>query len=83
MMPERIWIHTLVGCVLADYIYRGSQCIAVRNQDIGIWLINRFKTFQTRSHCIPEARSVGHDKPQFITSFISTTPTPSTCFKKK
>ncbi|KAG5070546.1 hypothetical protein JHK82_040935 [Glycine max] len=48
MMPERIWIQTLIGRVLADDIYRGSRCIAVRNQDIGIGLINRFKTLQTQ-----------------------------------
>nr|QYB17916.1 RNA polymerase beta'' subunit [Flemingia macrophylla] len=48
MMPERIWIQTLIGRVLADDIYRGSRCIAIRNQDIGIGLINRFKTFQTQ-----------------------------------
>nr|YP_009111656.1 RNA polymerase beta' subunit [Apios americana]AHI95785.1 RNA polymerase beta' subunit [Apios americana] len=48
MMSERIWIQTLIGRVLADDIYRGSRCIAVRNQDIGIGLINRFKTFQTQ-----------------------------------
>nr|YP_010513465.1 RNA polymerase beta'' subunit [Cleobulia coccinea]UXL85036.1 RNA polymerase beta'' subunit [Cleobulia coccinea] len=48
MMPERILIQTLIGRVLADDIYRGSRCIAVRNQDIGIGLINRFKTFQTQ-----------------------------------
>nr|YP_010514144.1 RNA polymerase beta'' subunit [Strongylodon macrobotrys]UXL85797.1 RNA polymerase beta'' subunit [Strongylodon macrobotrys] len=45
-MPERIWIQTLIGRILADNIYRGSRCIAIRNQDIGIGLINRFKTFQ-------------------------------------
>nr|YP_010048836.1 RNA polymerase beta'' subunit [Aganope dinghuensis]QPK77209.1 RNA polymerase beta'' subunit [Aganope dinghuensis] len=48
MMPERILIQTLIGRVLADDIYRGSRCIAVRNQDIGIELINRFITFQTQ-----------------------------------
>nr|AMC32356.1 RNA polymerase beta'' subunit [Desmodium illinoense] len=48
MMPERILIQTLIGRVLADDIYRGSRCIAVRNQDIGIGLINRFKTFKTQ-----------------------------------
>nr|WOV67654.1 RNA polymerase beta'' subunit [Haymondia wallichii]WOV67737.1 RNA polymerase beta'' subunit [Haymondia wallichii]WOV67820.1 RNA polymerase beta'' subunit [Haymondia wallichii] len=48
MMPERIWIQTLIGRVLADDIYRGSRCIAVRNQDIGLGLINRFKTVQTQ-----------------------------------
>nr|QNS25344.1 RNA polymerase beta'' subunit [Broussonetia papyrifera] len=48
MMSERIFIQTLIGRVLADDIYIGSRCIAVRNQDIGIGLINRFITFQTQ-----------------------------------
>nr|YP_009770242.1 RNA polymerase beta'' subunit [Zapoteca portoricensis]QIT00944.1 RNA polymerase beta'' subunit [Zapoteca portoricensis] len=48
MMPERILIQTLIGRVLADDIYIGSRCIAIRNQDIGIGLINRFITFQTQ-----------------------------------
>ena len=48
MMPERILIQTLMGRVLADDIYIGSRCIVVRNQDIGIGLINRFITFQTQ-----------------------------------
>nr|YP_010389602.1 RNA polymerase beta'' subunit [Chesneya acaulis]UPT34346.1 RNA polymerase beta'' subunit [Chesneya acaulis] len=48
MMSERIWIQTLMGRVLADDIYIGSRCIVVRNQDIGIGLINRFITFQTQ-----------------------------------
>nr|YP_010885283.1 RNA polymerase beta'' subunit [Artocarpus gomezianus]QXJ40855.1 RNA polymerase beta'' subunit [Artocarpus gomezianus] len=48
MMPERIFIQTLIGRVLADDIYIGSRCIAVRNQDIGIGLVNRFITFQTQ-----------------------------------
>ncbi|EXB81186.1 DNA-directed RNA polymerase subunit beta'' [Morus notabilis] len=48
MMPERIFIQTLIGRVLADSIYIGSRCIAVRNQDIGIGLVNRFITFQTQ-----------------------------------
>nr|QJQ78340.1 RNA polymerase beta'' subunit [Hedysarum petrovii] len=48
MMPERILIQTLIGRVLADDIYIGSRCIVVRNQDIGIGLINRFITFQTQ-----------------------------------
>nr|YP_010131484.1 RNA polymerase beta'' subunit [Primula ranunculoides]QPZ50881.1 RNA polymerase beta'' subunit [Primula ranunculoides] len=46
MMPERIFIQTLIGRVLADDIYMGSRCIATRNQDIGIALINRFITFR-------------------------------------
>nr|YP_009742431.1 RNA polymerase beta'' subunit [Blepharis ciliaris]QID90640.1 RNA polymerase beta'' subunit [Blepharis ciliaris] len=45
MMPERIFIQTLIGRVLADDIYKGVRCIATRNQDIGVGLINRFITF--------------------------------------
>nr|YP_009307034.1 RNA polymerase subunit beta'' [Ludwigia octovalvis]AOR53527.1 RNA polymerase subunit beta'' [Ludwigia octovalvis] len=48
MMPERIFIQTLIGRVLADDIYMGSRCIAIRNQDIGIGLVNRFITFRTQ-----------------------------------
>nr|YP_009657050.1 RNA polymerase beta'' subunit [Medicago intertexta]QCO73951.1 RNA polymerase beta'' subunit [Medicago intertexta] len=48
MIPERILIQTLIGRVVADDIYIGSRCIVVRNQDIGIGLINRFITFQTQ-----------------------------------
>nr|ARD03138.1 RNA polymerase beta' subunit [Holodiscus argenteus] len=48
MMPERIFIQTLIGRVLADDIYIGPRCIAVRNKDIGIGLVNRFITFQTQ-----------------------------------
>nr|UWV18986.1 RNA polymerase beta'' subunit [Coronilla valentina subsp. glauca] len=48
MMSERILIQTLIGRVLADDIYIGSRCIVVRNQDIGIGLINRFINFQTQ-----------------------------------
>nr|QOJ51109.1 RNA polymerase beta'' subunit [Primula sp. XJW-2020] len=48
MMPERFFIQTLIGRVLADDIYMGSRCIATRNQDIGIGLINRFITFRTQ-----------------------------------
>nr|YP_010514392.1 RNA polymerase beta'' subunit [Phaseolus acutifolius]UXL86045.1 RNA polymerase beta'' subunit [Phaseolus acutifolius] len=48
MMPESTWTQTLIGRVLADDIYRGSRCIAVRNQDIGIGLFNQLKTFQTQ-----------------------------------
>nr|UQJ76963.1 RNA polymerase beta'' subunit [Sophora sp. ND-2022] len=47
-MPERILIQTLIGRVLADDIYIGSRCIAIRNQDLGIGLVNRFITFQTQ-----------------------------------
>lgn len=48
MMPERIFIQTLIGRVLADDIYMGPRCIAIRNQDIGIGLVNQFITFQTQ-----------------------------------
>nr|QDL00198.1 RpoC2 [Dysphania pumilio] len=46
-MPERILIQTLIGRVLADDIYTGSRCIATRNQDIGVGLVNRFITSRT------------------------------------
>nr|YP_009972045.1 RNA polymerase beta' subunit [Butomus umbellatus]QNH69939.1 RNA polymerase beta' subunit [Butomus umbellatus]UDZ61168.1 RNA polymerase beta subunit [Butomus umbellatus] len=45
-MTERIFIQTLMGRVLADDIYMGPRCIAARNQDIGIGLVNRFITFR-------------------------------------
>nr|YP_009571591.1 RNA polymerase beta subunit [Mollugo verticillata]QBC68272.1 RNA polymerase beta subunit [Mollugo verticillata] len=48
MMPERIFIQTLIGRVLADDIYMGSRCMATRNQDIGVGLVNRFITFGTQ-----------------------------------
>nr|YP_010984350.1 RNA polymerase beta'' subunit [Hydrangea quercifolia]WOK78243.1 RNA polymerase beta'' subunit [Hydrangea quercifolia] len=48
MMPERIFIQTLIGRVLADDIYIGLRCIATRNQDIGIGLVNRFITFRAQ-----------------------------------
>nr|YP_010986692.1 RNA polymerase beta'' subunit [Linanthus parryae]WOL37739.1 RNA polymerase beta'' subunit [Linanthus parryae] len=48
MMPERIFIQTLIGRVLADDIYMGPRCIATRNQDIGIGLINRFISFRAQ-----------------------------------
>nr|YP_009578039.1 RNA polymerase beta'' subunit [Gonocaryum lobbianum]QBK32656.1 RNA polymerase beta'' subunit [Gonocaryum lobbianum] len=48
MMPEKIFIQTLIGRVLADDIYMGPRCIATRNQDIGIGLVNRFITFRTQ-----------------------------------
>nr|YP_009741527.1 RNA polymerase beta'' subunit [Ptilotus polystachyus]QID76179.1 RNA polymerase beta'' subunit [Ptilotus polystachyus] len=48
MMPERILIQTLIGRVLADDIYMGSRCIATRNQDIGVGLVNRFLTLRTQ-----------------------------------
>nr|ATL59708.1 RNA polymerase beta'' subunit [Jackiopsis ornata] len=48
MMPEKFFIQTLVGRVLADDIYIGPRCIATRNQDIGIELVNRFITFRAQ-----------------------------------
>nr|YP_010924665.1 RNA polymerase beta'' subunit [Hyaloseris cinerea]WKB11424.1 RNA polymerase beta'' subunit [Hyaloseris cinerea] len=48
MMAERIFIQTLIGRVLADNIYIGSRCIATRNQDIGVGLVNRFITFRAQ-----------------------------------
>nr|YP_009993047.1 RNA polymerase beta'' subunit [Dioscorea esculenta]QNO34319.1 RNA polymerase beta'' subunit [Dioscorea esculenta] len=47
-MTEKIFVQTLIGRVLADDIYMGLRCIAVRKQEIGIGLINRFITFRTR-----------------------------------
>nr|YP_009732664.1 RNA polymerase beta' subunit [Magnolia wilsonii]QHU76987.1 RNA polymerase beta' subunit [Magnolia wilsonii] len=48
-MTEKILIQTLIGRVLADDIYMGLRCIATRNQDIGIGLVNRFITFRAQS----------------------------------
>nr|YP_010027261.1 RNA polymerase beta'' subunit [Oreocharis cotinifolia]QOS04336.1 RNA polymerase beta'' subunit [Oreocharis cotinifolia] len=48
IMPERIFIQTLIGRVLADDIYMGARCIATINQDIGIGLVNRFITFRAQ-----------------------------------
>nr|YP_010275883.1 RNA polymerase beta'' subunit [Cananga odorata]ARU80560.1 RpoC2 [Cananga odorata]UKH49798.1 RNA polymerase beta'' subunit [Cananga odorata] len=48
-MTERIWTQTLIGRVLADDIYMGLRCIAARNQDLGIELVNRFITFRAQS----------------------------------
>nr|YP_010247262.1 RNA polymerase beta' subunit-2 [Marathrum capillaceum]UFO89695.1 RNA polymerase beta' subunit-2 [Marathrum capillaceum] len=47
MTPERIFIQTLIGRVLADNIYIGRRCIAIRNQDIGVGLVNRFINFRS------------------------------------
>nr|QJF46666.1 RNA polymerase beta'' subunit [Zantedeschia rehmannii] len=47
-MMERNFIQTLIGRVLADDIYIGLRCIAARNQDIGIGLVNRFITFRAQ-----------------------------------
>nr|YP_009946708.1 RNA polymerase beta'' subunit [Incarvillea sinensis]QOE76700.1 RNA polymerase beta'' subunit [Incarvillea sinensis] len=52
MMPERLFIQTLMGRVLADDIYIGTRCIATRNQDIGIGLVNRFITFRAQAIAI-------------------------------
>nr|YP_009561598.1 RNA polymerase betasubunit [Commiphora gileadensis]QAT19687.1 RNA polymerase betasubunit [Commiphora gileadensis] len=49
MMSERVFSQTLIGRVLADDIYIGPRCIAIRNQDIGIGLVNRFITFRTQA----------------------------------
>nr|YP_009402865.1 RNA polymerase beta'' subunit [Apetahia longistigmata]ASA34058.1 RNA polymerase beta'' subunit [Apetahia longistigmata] len=46
MMPERM---SLMGRVLANDIYIGSRCIATRNQDIGLGLVNRVITFRAQS----------------------------------
>nr|YP_008994510.1 RNA polymerase beta' subunit [Hypseocharis bilobata]AGV02938.1 RNA polymerase beta' subunit [Hypseocharis bilobata]AKF43121.1 RNA polymerase beta'' subunit [Hypseocharis bilobata] len=46
MMPDRFFIQTLMGRVLADDIYMGARCIAVRNQDLGIGLVNRLIAFR-------------------------------------
>nr|YP_010636185.1 RNA polymerase beta'' subunit [Litostigma coriaceifolium]WBQ48654.1 RNA polymerase beta'' subunit [Litostigma coriaceifolium] len=48
MMPERIFIQTVIGRVLADDIYMGTRCIATINQDIAIGLVNRFITFRAQ-----------------------------------
>nr|QEP50588.1 RNA polymerase subunit beta'' [Brahea pimo] len=47
-MTEKIFVQTLIGRVLADNIYMGLRCIAARNQDIGIGLVNRFITFRAQ-----------------------------------
>ena len=49
MMSERVFSQTLIGRVLADDIYMGPRCIAIRNQDIGIGLVNQFITFRTQA----------------------------------
>uniref|UniRef100_UPI0030FEB05F RNA polymerase beta'' subunit n=1 Tax=Verhuellia lunaria TaxID=447313 RepID=UPI0030FEB05F len=48
-MEEKFLIQTLIGHVLAYDIYMGPRCIATRNQDIGIGLVNRFIAFQEKS----------------------------------
>nr|YP_009341948.1 RNA polymerase beta'' subunit [Aletris fauriei]ALV25570.1 RNA polymerase beta'' subunit [Aletris fauriei] len=47
-ITEKIFVQTLIGRVLADDIYIGLRCIATRNQDIGIGLVNRFITFRAQ-----------------------------------
>nr|AKR80908.1 RNA polymerase beta' subunit [Lophiola aurea] len=47
-ITEKIFVQTLTGRVLADDIYMGPRCIATRNQDIGIGLVNRFITFRAQ-----------------------------------
>nr|YP_009249024.1 RNA polymerase beta' subunit [Baxteria australis]AMW67076.1 RNA polymerase beta' subunit [Baxteria australis] len=47
-MTEKIFVQTLIGRVLADDIYMGLRCIATRNQDIGIGLVNRFITLRAQ-----------------------------------
>nr|YP_009141853.1 DNA-directed RNA polymerase beta' chain [Xerophyllum tenax]AIW56407.1 DNA-directed RNA polymerase beta' chain [Xerophyllum tenax] len=47
-MTEKIFVQTLIGRVLADDIYMGLRCIATRDQDIGIGLVNRFITFRVQ-----------------------------------
>nr|YP_009546726.1 RNA polymerase beta subunit [Anigozanthos flavidus]AYP35465.1 RNA polymerase beta subunit [Anigozanthos flavidus] len=48
-MTEKIFVQTLIGRVLADDIYMGPRCLATRNKDIGIGLVNRFITFRAQS----------------------------------
>nr|YP_009433794.1 RNA polymerase beta'' subunit [Hypolytrum nemorum]ANP26008.1 RNA polymerase beta'' subunit [Hypolytrum nemorum] len=48
-MTESIFVQTLIGRVLADDIYIGLRCIATRNQDIGVGLVNQFITFRAQS----------------------------------
>ncbi|CAN6446916.1 unnamed protein product [Victoria cruziana] len=43
-MTEMIFIQMLIGRILANDVYLGLRCIATRNQDIGIGLVNRFMT---------------------------------------
>ncbi|TYJ10256.1 hypothetical protein E1A91_A11G195200v1 [Gossypium mustelinum] len=47
-LPERIFIQTLIGRVLADDIYMGPRCISIRNQDIGLGLVDRFRACRTQ-----------------------------------
>nr|YP_009466317.1 RNA polymerase beta' subunit [Genlisea filiformis]AUN28372.1 RNA polymerase beta' subunit [Genlisea filiformis] len=52
MIPERILIQTLMGRVLAHDIYIGTRCIATRNHDIGIGLMNQFLTLRVQTIAI-------------------------------
>nr|YP_004221913.1 RNA polymerase beta' subunit [Erodium carvifolium]ADU58137.1 RNA polymerase beta' subunit [Erodium carvifolium] len=45
-VPERSFMQTLTGRVLADAIYMSARCIAVRNQDLGISLVNQLITLK-------------------------------------
>nr|WBR76047.1 RNA polymerase beta'' subunit [Ceratostigma minus] len=47
-IPERFFIQTAIGRVLADDIYFGPRCIAARNQDIGVGLLNRLIILQVQ-----------------------------------
>nr|YP_009449781.1 RNA polymerase beta'' subunit [Tacca leontopetaloides]ANA91309.1 RNA polymerase beta'' subunit [Tacca leontopetaloides] len=47
-ITEKTFVQILIGRVLADDIYMGPRCIAVRNQEIGIGLVNRFITFRVQ-----------------------------------
>nr|QBC71789.1 RNA polymerase beta subunit [Drosera indica] len=48
MMPEKIVIQDLMGRVLADDIYIGQRCIATRNENMGLALVNRFITLRAQ-----------------------------------
>nr|YP_010621198.1 RNA polymerase beta'' subunit [Pandanus odorifer]WBF90468.1 RNA polymerase beta'' subunit [Pandanus odorifer] len=47
-VTEKIFVQALIGRVLADDIYIDLRCIATRNQDIGIGLVNRLITFRVQ-----------------------------------
>ncbi|TYG58975.1 hypothetical protein ES288_D08G265100v1 [Gossypium darwinii] len=47
-LSKRIFIQILIGRVLADDIYMGPRCIAIRNQYIGLGLVDRFRAFRTQ-----------------------------------
>nr|YP_009093790.1 RNA polymerase beta'' subunit [Luzuriaga radicans]AIT15982.1 RNA polymerase beta'' subunit [Luzuriaga radicans] len=48
-MTEKIFVQRLIGRVLADDIYLDLRCVAARNQDIGVGLVNQFITFRAQS----------------------------------